>query len=69
MYICVCNAITDSDIKQCIDAGIDSVPLIKRELEFCSSCGRCSNFIRELVNNRQIPPQSLTSPEQSYARR
>ncbi len=49
MYVCVCNAVTDGQVRQCLDQGLNSLATIKRQLEFKSCCGRCSCHIREMI--------------------
>jgi bacterioferritin-associated ferredoxin len=49
MYACICNAVTESQVRQCAEQGICSVADVKRCLQFKSGCGRCSSHIRELV--------------------
>lgn len=50
MYVCVCKAVTDSQIAQAINQGICS----RRQLMQCtgagSVCGKCSRHIKELVD-------------------
>ena len=51
MYVCVCKAVTDTQIKQAINQGLRS----KRELVKClgvgGDCGKCSPHVRELLDN------------------
>ncbi|TXL18028.1 hypothetical protein BMR04_03355 [Methylococcaceae bacterium HT3] len=55
MYICVCKAVTDSQIQTAIDNGMNT----HRELDQClgvgSGCGKCKRHIRELVNKNNVP--------------
>jgi bacterioferritin-associated ferredoxin len=50
MYICICNAVTDSAIRDAVEDGARSL----RELSFrtgCSTqCGRCVGRAREVMN-------------------
>lgn len=57
MFICVCNAVTDGQVRQCIGQGVHSVSAIKRQLEFKSCCGRCTCHIRDLISEHksQLP--------------
>ncbi|RKF13771.1 (2Fe-2S)-binding protein [Alginatibacterium sediminis] len=52
MYVCVCNAITDSQIKACVAQGIVSFGQIKRELGVASNCGRCANMTKRIVQQQ-----------------
>ncbi len=49
MYVCVCKAVTDSQIKHAISKGVKS----RRELFNClgvgSDCGKCNSQVKELL--------------------
>lgn len=64
MYICVCNAVTDRQVKKCIDQGMHSVGRIKKHFEFGSCCGKCSCHIRELIDQHATatPLVSIKTP-------
>lgn len=53
MYVCVCKAVTDSQIKRAISEGVNS----RRELFKClgvgSDCGKCNSHVKELLNNTE----------------
>jgi len=51
MYVCVCKAVTDTQIKQALHQGVGS----RRELFKClgvgGDCGKCTPHVRELIGN------------------
>mgnify|MGYP001636561864 CR=1 FL=1 len=51
MYVCVCKAVTDTQIKSAICAGVNS----RRELFKClgvgGDCGKCNPHVKELLNS------------------
>jgi bacterioferritin-associated ferredoxin len=54
MYICVCKAVTDRQIKQAIDNGACT----RRQLQQCTGaggvCGKCTHHLRQMLDeNRQ----------------
>lgn len=49
MYVCVCKAVTDSQIRAALDDGARSVGDLRRELGCCTGCGRCGPFVRAIV--------------------
>lgn len=62
MYICLCNAITETDIRTCADEGACSL----RDLEHClgvgSGCGRCRAAAKEvLLETRSASSQTFVS--------
>ncbi len=42
MYVCVCNAVTETDIKQAVDNGANCLQHLKTELGVSASCGSCA---------------------------
>ncbi len=49
MYVCICQAVTDRDIREAVDAGARSMRELRRRLNLCNSCGRCGQHARELL--------------------
>jgi bacterioferritin-associated ferredoxin len=49
MYICVCNAIKDSQIKQALHEGKLSISDLRQHLAFASCCGKCTSTMREML--------------------
>jgi len=55
MYICICNAVTETDIQQAVDEGVNSF----RDLSFKTGCGtQCGSCVKLA---RQVMDQALTS--------
>jgi bacterioferritin-associated ferredoxin len=50
MYVCVCKAVTDTQIKSAINEGVNS----RRELFKClgvgGDCGKCNPHVKELLD-------------------
>ena len=61
MYICLCNAITERDIRNCVEDGACSM----RELESClgvgTNCGRCKPAAREILNESRSSSPAILS--------
>jgi bacterioferritin-associated ferredoxin len=63
MYVCVCKAVTDTQIKRAIDEGISS----RRELFKClgvgGDCGKCNPQVKELLHDHnQTLMQNSANP-------
>ncbi len=41
MYICICNAVTDRDIRFAVESGCTSLRKVSAELGVATGCGRC----------------------------
>ncbi len=42
MYVCVCHAVTDRQIREAADKGAKTLKDLRRELGVTSECGRCA---------------------------
>jgi bacterioferritin-associated ferredoxin len=50
MIVCVCNNISDREIRQAVDLGISSMAELHRELGVGTCCGKCVSYAREVLN-------------------
>ena len=61
MYVCICNAITDSQIIEAQQQGHTSLEQITKQLGVGNCCGRCIETAKEVLNdnkvNKYIPHQ------------
>jgi len=53
MYVCICNNITERDVRQAIDQGACSVRDLNRELGVGSECGKCTCVARQIIKREQ----------------
>jgi bacterioferritin-associated ferredoxin len=51
MYVCICHAVTDSDIRQAVDKGARSMRDLREGLGVSSQCGRCARCARQCLSN------------------
>lgn len=49
MYICLCKAITDSQIRKAVGEGACSMRELRQRLGVASQCGRCSQCAQSLL--------------------
>lgn len=50
MYVCVCHAVTDEDIRKAVDRGACSLLDVQNQLPVASCCGRCEETARGVVD-------------------
>lgn len=50
MYVCICNAITDRDIKEAARNGVDSMEALGACLKVATCCGSCHDCAREVLH-------------------
>jgi len=49
MYICLCNALTDRDVRAHSADGNCSVAMVYRSLGCEPQCGKCVPFVRQML--------------------
>ncbi len=52
MYVCLCNGLTDRDIRRACDQGHSTVASAYCSLGAEVNCGRCVPMARELINRQ-----------------
>ena len=62
MYVCVCNAITDTEIREAAEAGVKDLWGLQAELGVASNCGSCRETAAEILREhraagRRFEPQ------------
>ena len=56
MYICLCSALTENDIRLRLQAG-ESLADIKRRTGAGDNCGSCDAHIREMARRYGVSPK------------
>ncbi len=49
MYVCVCRAVTDRQIREAAAAGARTLEDLRRDLGVASECGNCATFARQYL--------------------
>jgi bacterioferritin-associated ferredoxin len=49
MYVCICNGVTDRDIRQAVEAGCRSVAELTMRTGAGATCGSCLDLAAELM--------------------
>ncbi|MDX1342557.1 MAG: bacterioferritin-associated ferredoxin [Reinekea sp.] len=50
MYVCLCQGVTDSQIRQAVSEGATSLREVNMRLGTASQCGKCGMTTRDIVN-------------------
>ncbi len=53
MYVCICQAVTDSQIRQAAQAGATTLKDLRRDLGVTAECGRCASCARQCLREVQ----------------
>ncbi len=49
MYICVCNAVTDTDIRTAVAGGVRDLKQLRKTTGCASTCGNCKEMATEVL--------------------
>ena len=50
MYVCICNAITDKQIRKAVESGVQDLWGLQRELGVAVGCGACKEMASEILH-------------------
>lgn len=48
MYICICKAVTDGQIRSAVQDGVTSISGLRESLGCTGQCGRCSKHVKQV---------------------
>ncbi len=49
MYVCICKAITDDEIRDAVNNGAQSIAALSKSCGVGTQCGQCKNMAEELI--------------------
>ena len=50
MYVCICKAVTDKQIRKAAVAGVDNLYELREHLGVASNCGSCADQAQSILN-------------------
>ena len=53
MYVCICNAITDQQIREAADAGVEDLPGLQSRLGVATNCGSCKDNASQILEENR----------------
>ena len=59
MIVCVCNRVSDRDIRAAVCSGTRCFDVLQDDLRVASSCGCCQDCAREVFDTAQAEHQQL----------
>lgn len=65
MYICICNAITDKEIRKAAAAGVEDLWGLQRELGVAAGCGSCKEMASDILREYRTAEPVRYYPAQS----
>lgn len=50
MYVCLCQAVKDSEVRQAVASGVEDVDQLAEALGVGTGCGSCRDFAQALID-------------------
>ena len=50
MYVCICKAVSDQDIKNAVLNGAEDLATIQAHLGAATGCGKCIEYTEQVIN-------------------
>jgi bacterioferritin-associated ferredoxin len=60
MYVCICNAITDKQIRKAAEAGVTNLWGLQKELGVATQCGSCKEMASDILRETNQSPAQPT---------
>ena len=58
MYVCVCKAVVDHEVRRAIQGGAGTVAEVTLACGAGGDCGACRGMIEEMIEDGQVVPPS-----------
>lgn len=62
MYVCLCNGVTESQIRDAVSEGATSLLDLSSRLGVAMTCGRCADCARQVIQETCTSPRGLATP-------
>ncbi len=62
MYVCICNAITDTQIRQAAQSGVEDLWSLQKKLGVAAGCGSCKQMASEILNEVRHAHRNTAQP-------
>lgn len=60
MFVCICNEVTDQQIKSATETGVSCMRDLRKSLKVGTTCGHCSTSAQSLLKEFLPVPKELT---------
>lgn len=61
MFVCVCHAVTDREIREAVDGGVDQIEQLEELCGVGTGCGSCRHVAQEIIDARRMEAQSYAA--------
>jgi bacterioferritin-associated ferredoxin len=60
MYVCICNPVSDVEVRRCIRNGATTLSDLKMQLGVASQCGMCASAAQAIISEEIGTPASAS---------
>ncbi|MDX1569170.1 MAG: (2Fe-2S)-binding protein [Xanthomonadales bacterium] len=53
MYVCICNSVTDKEIRRAAERGVDSMRQLRETTGCAGTCGQCAQLASQILQEAQ----------------
>jgi bacterioferritin-associated ferredoxin len=64
MYICICNPVTDRQVRKCVRQGACTLSDLQMELGVAAQCGMCAEAALSIIDEERTPVAVRQEPSQ-----
>lgn len=61
MFVCVCHAVTDREIREAVDDGVADLDQLQAHCGAGSGCGCCKAMAQELIDAHRMEAQAYAA--------
>jgi len=58
MFVCICNQVTDRQIRQSVAEGVNNFEALAAELKVATCCGKCKNCANKVLREALLENQA-----------
>ena len=69
MIVCVCNNISDREIRQAVELGVGSIEELRRDLGVSTCCGQCFDCAEQILNEHLATIQATAEIKETVLKR
>lgn len=62
MYICICKAVTDRQIRSAVEDGVTSMSGLRQSLGCAGQCGKCGKHVKQIRDEALQALYSINTP-------
>lgn len=63
MYVCICNALRETDVRRAIDEGAGCAARVFAANGCRTRCGSCVDHVKDMIRTTRPGPEPAVSPE------